>query len=185
MKVRFVPHTINVSTPSQRHHLHMSLSWFRADSPFSTFLFHSLDLVSVRVLTSRSFTLTLTWPRDPSLNELNAHSITTLLLVLGTWARIGNVGITFKEYMEKMLNEEIKALSQGTPGSAGIVTSFVRAADLHNIDYSATSDVAGRKKGLFVDEIFGSLFFINFASHDTTVNTLAFAMLLLAANLDV
>ncbi|KAG6356244.1 hypothetical protein INS49_015631 [Diaporthe citri] len=108
-----------------------------------------------------------------------------LRLVPGTWARIGNAGITFKQHMEKMLDEETKALSQGTPGSGGIITSFVRAADVHNVESADTSDVAGRKKGLSVDEVFGNLFVINFAGHDTTANTLAFAMLLLAANPDV
>jgi len=40
-------------------------------------------------------------------------------------------------------------------------------------------------KGLTVDEIFGNIFVINFAGHDTTANTLAFSMLLLAAHPDV
>ena len=37
-------------------------------------------------------------------------------------------------------------------------------------------------KGLTVDEIFGNTFDINFAGHDTTANTLAFSMLLLAVH---
>lgn len=105
-----------------------------------------------------------------------------LRLVPGTWARIGNAGITFKQHMEKMLHEETTAISQGTPGSGGIITSFVRAADVNNTQSAGKSVDAGRKKGLSVDEVFGNLFVINFAGHDTTANTLAFAMLLLAAN---
>jgi cytochrome P450 len=40
-------------------------------------------------------------------------------------------------------------------------------------------------RGLSVDEIFGNIFVINFAGHDTTANTLAFTMILLAANPEV
>ncbi|KAG8162982.1 hypothetical protein KVR01_007460 [Diaporthe batatas] len=108
-----------------------------------------------------------------------------LRLVPGTWARIGNTAITFKQHMEKMLGEETRAINQGTSGSGGIITSFVRAADVHNVESAVASDKAGRKKGLSVDEVFGNLFVINFAGHDTTANTLAFAMLLLAAHPDV
>ncbi|KAI5928377.1 cytochrome P450 [Camillea tinctor] len=38
------------------------------------------------------------------------------------------------------------------------------------------------EKGLSANKIYGNLFVINFAGHSTTVNTLAFAMLLLAAH---
>ncbi|KAI0897018.1 cytochrome P450 [Annulohypoxylon nitens] len=66
------------------------------------------------------------------------------------------------------------------------MSSFVRAADLHHVDSSATTpDLRGTKKGLSADEIFSNLFVINFAGHDTTANTLAFAMLLLASRPDV
>ncbi|KAI1262679.1 putative cytochrome P450 [Xylariaceae sp. FL1019] len=40
------------------------------------------------------------------------------------------------------------------------------------------------RKGLSKDEIFGNLFIINFAGHDTTDHALAFAMLLMAAHLE-
>ncbi|KAI3392482.1 hypothetical protein diail_5646 [Diaporthe ilicicola] len=105
--------------------------------------------------------------------------------VPGTWARIGNAGVSFKQHMARMLDEETDALNQGKPGSGGIMTSFVRAADIRDRDSSAISDLRGGRKGLSVDEIFGNLFVINFAGHDTTANTLAFGMLLLAANPDV
>jgi cytochrome P450 len=61
------------------------------------------------------------------------------------------------------------------------MTSFVRALDTYQEeDINATG-----RKGLSVDKIFGGAFVINFAGHDTTANTLAFAMILLAANLEV
>ncbi|KAI0166897.1 putative cytochrome P450 [Hypoxylon sp. FL1284] len=105
-----------------------------------------------------------------------------LCMVPGRWARIGNAGISFKKHMVKMLDDETTALNQGKSGSGGIMSSFVRAADMHHVDSTAGSDLRAAKKGLSVDEIFGNLFVINFAGHDTIANTLAFGMLLLAAH---
>ncbi|KAI0968467.1 cytochrome P450 [Xylaria arbuscula] len=102
-----------------------------------------------------------------------------------SWARIGNAGISFQKHMVEILDDETKALAQGEPGSGGIMASFVRAADTYNHELSAKSDVKATKRGLSKEEIFGNLFVINFAGHDTTANTLAFAMLLLAARPEV
>ena len=100
-----------------------------------------------------------------------------------SWARIGNAAAEFKKYMIHMLDEETKLYNQGKSGSGTLMTSFVRAHDIHQKEKDLdgfSSDKAS--KGLSVDEIFGNIFVINFAGHDTTANTLAFAMLLLAAN---
>ncbi|KAI1137607.1 putative cytochrome P450 [Hypoxylon sp. FL0543] len=101
------------------------------------------------------------------------------------WARIGDAGVSFKEHMVKMLEEETDALHQGKPGSGGIMASFVRAADIYRHESATELDLKVTKKGLSRDEIFGNLFVINFAGHDTTANTLAFGMLLLAAHPEV
>ncbi|KAI0406588.1 cytochrome P450 [Xylaria palmicola] len=102
-----------------------------------------------------------------------------------SWARIGDAGVSFKNHMVKMLEEETNALQQGKPGSGGIMASFVRAADIYRHESTAEPDLKATKKGLSRDEIFGNLFVINFAGHDTTANTLAFGMLLLAAHPEV
>jgi hypothetical protein len=108
-----------------------------------------------------------------------------LQMVPGTWARIGNAGVSFKNHMVKMLESETEALQQGRKGSGGIMPGFVRAVDQYHRESVADPDAKGVKKGLSVDEIFGNLIVINFAGHDTTANTLAFAILLLAAHPDV
>lgn len=108
-----------------------------------------------------------------------------LCMMPGNWARIGNAGISFKRHMVNMLAEETVALKNGESDSGRIMSSFVRAADIHHLDSGTGSDHRPAKKGLSVDEIFGNLFVINFAGHDTTANTLAFGMLLLAAHPDV
>ncbi|KAE8130900.1 cytochrome P450 [Aspergillus pseudotamarii] len=84
------------------------------------------------------------------------------------------------QHMVRMLDEEVQALNNGQAGSGGLMTSFVRAMNLKQ------HDAGGKTKGvplqgLTIDEIFGNIFVINFAGHDTTANTLSFAFLLLAA----
>ncbi|KAJ5732313.1 cytochrome P450 [Penicillium malachiteum] len=49
---------------------------------------------------------------------------------------------------------------------------------------SVAKDIVS-SKGLMIEEIFGNIFAINFAGHDTTANTLCFATYLLAAHPEV
>jgi cytochrome P450 len=94
---------------------------------------------------------------------------------------IGKAAADFQLHMTRMLEEETNMMNLGEKGSGGLMTSFVRALNTHQKeDTQATGP-----RGLSVDEIFGNIFVINFAGHDTTANTLAFTMLLLAVNLEV
>lgn len=103
-----------------------------------------------------------------------------------SWARIGIAAAEFKSYMMDMLREETALLKRGEPGTGSLMTSFVRALDTHQKEESASKSNDGLlSKGLTEEEIFGNIFVINFAGHDTTANTLAFSMILLAANPEV
>lgn len=109
-------------------------------------------------------------------------------LVPKNLVRVGNAARSFKNHMVQMLEDETTALRQNKPGSGGIMGSFVRALDTHEREVVAQPTLKGSKdgkKGLSIDEIFGDLFVINFAGHDTTANTLAFTMLLLAAHPEI
>ena len=99
-----------------------------------------------------------------------------------SWLLIGNAAKDFKKYMAQMLDEESSLLSRSEPGTGSLMTSLVRALDTHQRTASSVKSDADHSpvKGLTVDEIFGNIFVINFAGHDTTANTLAFSMLLLA-----
>ena len=102
------------------------------------------------------------------------------------WARIGSAATAFKVYIKQMLEEETRALNNGQPGSGGLMTSFVHALHTHDRESAlAGARDTDSRKGLSVEEVFSNLFVINFAGHDTTANTLAFIMLLLAAQPDV
>lgn len=99
----------------------------------------------------------------------------TKLQVLGKAAR------DFEVHMVRMLEEETSKMNRGEKGAGSLMTSLVRALDVHTRKDMTTAAT----KGLSVDEIFGNIFIINFAGHDTTANTLAFTTLLLAVNPDV
>lgn len=107
-----------------------------------------------------------------------------LPLLPRSWARIGEAAADFKQYMMRMLDEETSLINQGKVGTGSLMTSFVRALNTHRTEEATGKNNAlpSPSKGLTVDEILGNIFVINFAGHDTTANTLAFSMLLLAAN---
>ncbi|KAG8166372.1 hypothetical protein KVR01_002061 [Diaporthe batatas] len=118
--------------------------------------------------------------------------------------RIGNAARSFKRHMVQMLEDETTALRNNKPDSGSLMGAFVRALDRHERETVTQPDLRGSKdgkRGLSIEEIFGNLFVINFVSkgsfsavtfvylltlhkagHDTTANTLAFTMLLLAAH---
>jgi cytochrome P450 len=92
------------------------------------------------------------------------------------WVRkIGKAANDFQLHMEEMLDDELVALNRGENRNS-LMTSLVRALDTHQKD---------SRQGISVEEIFGNLFIVNFAGHDTTANTLAFSTLLLSAFPDV
>jgi cytochrome P450 len=89
--------------------------------------------------------------------------------------RIGKAADEFQQHMEQMLEEETTAYKQGMQGTGGLMTSFVRASNTHEAKTGSS-----QRQGLSVEEVYGNMFVINFAGHDTTANTLAFSMYLLA-----
>ncbi|KAF2470382.1 cytochrome P450 monooxygenase [Lindgomyces ingoldianus] len=95
--------------------------------------------------------------------------------------RIGRAAAEFKNHMERMLEEETTALKQGKKGAGSLMTSFVKAMNT----YEAQHEGPKLSQGLSAEEIFGNIFVINFAGHDTTANTLAFSMVLLATEPEV
>lgn len=103
----------------------------------------------------------------------------TMPFVPKTWARIGQATNDFRKYMMDMLKEERRLLDAGKPGTGNLMSSLVRASEVEQMKKSKSNTDDAR--GLTVGEILGNIFVINFAGHDTTANTLAYAMLLLAA----
>ena len=104
-------------------------------------------------------------------------------IVPKSWARIGQATSDFKRYMMDMQNEEKSLLDQGKPGTGNLMTSLVRQSEKNQQQSNEAKVEEGRTtvKGLTISEILGNIFVINFAGHDTTANTLAYGILLLAA----
>jgi cytochrome P450 len=94
--------------------------------------------------------------------------------------RIGKAADEFQHHMEQMFDEETTAFSEGKQGTGGLMTSLVRATTMHE-----TKPTGAQPQGLSVEEVYGNIFVINFAGHDTTANTLAFTMYLLATEPEV
>ena len=103
----------------------------------------------------------------------------TMPFIPKSWARIGRATNDLRQYMMDMLNEERRLLDAGKPGTGNLISSLVRASEVEQMKNSESN--ANDIRGLTVSEILGNIFVINFAGHDTTANTLAYAILLLAA----
>ncbi|KAJ5108016.1 cytochrome P450 [Penicillium angulare] len=109
------------------------------------------------------------------------RKILTLPFAPASWHTVAKASVGFQNYMAQMLDEETKAMNENKAGSGSMMTSFVRAMDLNQKTSSQGKATGSSSKGLSVDEIFGNMFTINFAGHDTTANTLSFVMILLSA----
>lgn len=102
-----------------------------------------------------------------------------LLLAPGApraWREVVEAKREFKAYMAEMLARE-RAKYEGRDRD----DAFVREVPNLMATLVRSSDAARSPRDrLSDDEIFGNLFFFNFAGHDTTANALAFALALLA-----
>lgn len=97
--------------------------------------------------------------------------------------KIGAAARSFKGHMMDMLEEETNALRENRSGSGGRMGSFVHALDVHAreaVTLPESEATKNSKRGLFIDEIFGNIFILNFAGYDTTANTMGFALYLWA-----
>ena len=90
---------------------------------------------------------------------------------------LGQATMEFKKYMEEMLMKEQHLISEKRPKAGNLMSALVRASEA-----AKEADVGnGRASGLDDSEIFGNIFMYNLAGHETTANTIAFAIVLLAA----
>ncbi|KAL2049437.1 hypothetical protein ABVK25_010341 [Lepraria finkii] len=111
-----------------------------------------------------------------------------LLMVLGqdflsqSWLpkrlrKLHQATLTFKQYMTEVYEEEKKCIADRKPGDGNLMTSLIRASTGANVTIDSEN-----QGGLTESEIYGNVFVFNFAGHDTTAHTIAFAVVILAAN---
>jgi len=107
--------------------------------------------------------------------------------LLGSWSKLYEATVTFRNYMTAVYEEEKEAIAHGQNRPTNLMTSLVRASqtvtesDVDSIDKAASP----QQTGLTEQEIYGNIFVFNFAGHDTTANTLAFGIALIATRPDV
>ena len=120
-----------------------------------------------------------------------------LLMVLGQeflskkwlpskWKKLHQATITFKRYMTEVYEEEKASIAKGNQGGKNLMTSLIRASA--DVAGTTETDIHGsihNQGGLTENEIYGNMFVFNFAGHDTTAHTLAFAVVILSAHPNV
>lgn len=82
--------------------------------------------------------------------------------------------IEFKKYMVEMIEEEKATIESREGEKDNLMSALLRSS-------AAESDGKGRN-ALSQEEILGNLFIYSFAGHDTTANTLVYAIMMLAAD---
>jgi cytochrome P450 len=98
-------------------------------------------------------------------------------LAPASWKHIGRASDVFKRYMLNLLNQEQRLLSEGKPGASHLTSTVLRASE----EYSHETRIGDTKaKGLSISELLENIYLINAAGHDTTANTLAYAIVHLA-----
>ena len=160
---------------------------------------------SLHVLSSAGFGKSYPFQglRDPSAANLAINykeSLQTildnciLLMVLGQrflskkWLpsrlrKLHQATVTFKGYMTEVYEEEKASMAKGKRGGRNLMTSLVRAStDVTGTLVSSNQTSIYDQSGLTESEIYGNMFVFNFAGHDTTAHTLAFAIVILSAH---
>ena len=88
--------------------------------------------------------------------------------------------VSFRRYMTEVYEEEKASILQGKPQANNLMTSLIRSASQATPEEKGSDNSSHEHAGLTESEIYGNIFVFNFAGHDTTAHTLAFAVVLLA-----
>lgn len=114
------------------------------------------------------------------LGNLFRAIMTSMLMELPPWAtskKLVEMKNALKEvgtYIRKMVEDERSGINEKSPDRDNLMSALLRASD---------NEAMGKGKiGLGDEEIVGNLFIYNVAGHDTTSNTLAYAVTLLSTN---
>ncbi|KAI4249401.1 MAG: hypothetical protein L6R42_009010, partial [Xanthoria sp. 1 TBL-2021] len=99
------------------------------------------------------------------------------------WTQVGWAKTAFRRYMLDQIADEKQLMSEGKAGSGTLVSNLVRASE--QPQDPGSSNVGKTQKPLSIDEILGNIFVFNFAGHDTTSISLAYALFLLVAHPEV
>jgi cytochrome P450 len=104
--------------------------------------------------------------------------------VPSSWVKLGHAADVFKKYMLDLLDQEKRLLYAGKPGASHLTSSLLRASEEYSSE-KPDKPTRSMVKGLTISELLGNIYLINIAGHDTTANSLAYAIIHLAMNPEV
>lgn len=102
------------------------------------------------------------------------------------WRKVGLAVEEFRKYMKEILEQERMSIidrrfkSSSNRRSESLTSALIQASE----EEKATSG-RGSAKGLSDDEVYGNMFIFNFAGQDTTANTMAYAITLMAIHPEI
>ena len=107
------------------------------------------------------------------------------------WRQIGQAIDALRHHMTTLYNEEKSRSVQDSQGAASLMKLMVRVSEQATSEAKAEAekshaeDLAPKRAGLIMNEIFGNIFVYYFAGHDTTAAVFAYTVYLLAAHPEV
>lgn len=186
-----------VWTEAQRQADGMLQAWLKKGSAGTTEVQEDTATLALHVLTFAGFGIS--YPFHGGVQEIRAgysmtfadalryvlRNIVTLSIVptkyLGSrvmprkFQKLFQATQEFRRYMEEMVGNERGQISTYKPGEGNLLTVLVRASE----DARQSSKPA---LTFADDEVFGNIFFYVLAGHETTANTVAYSLVLLAAH---
>lgn len=178
----------------------MSSSWYRMGSRGTRTLVEDTATLTLHVLTSAGFGMSYPFShgsQKPSdghemtyrhslaicLSNIITFAIVPKKLLTLRWlpSRLRTLGQAVKEfqcYMDELLAHE-RTSRRTMPGNRNLVSAMLEASEESQLSVGKDT---GSKLSLADNEIFGNIFAYSLAGHETTANTVAAALVLLAAN---
>ena len=115
--------------------------------------------------------------RDWFLLLIFPKKLFTMPFVSKRFIQLGKAAQEFQMYMEEMVQNEKGLTGKNDTGATNLMSALVRASA--NTSQAEAEDV--NRHGLNDKEIYGNIFIYNIAGHETTANTIAASLTLLAA----
>ena len=178
----------------------MASSWYRMGSKGTKATVEDTATLALHVITSAGFGMSYPFSRG-SQKPSDGHEMTyrdSLAICLKNiitfaifpknfltlrWlpSRLRTLGQAVKEfqcYMDELLAHERNS-SRTMPGTGNLVSAMLEASEVSQLSVGKDT---GSKLSLADNEIFGNIFAYSLAGHETTANTVAAALVLLAAH---
>ncbi|KKY33499.1 putative cytochrome p450 monooxygenase [Diaporthe ampelina] len=102
------------------------------------------------------------------------------------WQKVGLAVDEFSRYMQEILEQErVATENEGAIGSSQRRSKSLTSALIQASEEDKATEGKGSAKGLSDEEVYGNMFIFNFAGQDTTANTMAYAIALMAIHPEI